>query len=411
MRTISYTLAGRQNELQRTEAGTLSCVLSNRDGRFDPTNDASPYAPGVKRTRWIRARSVWGGVIYPEWQGLIEAWDGEWPAGGKDATVSIQASDAFKPLNLFDLNGHAFEAQTTGERVIAVATAAQVQVGTTDTGESDLPAITFTSATSALSHLQSLEDNEAGLVYPDATGSLNFQDRHHRSLFNGDSLATIGDSGTASTTASYLVREEDGSSHIILEETGGNLTTEESLAASVGEIPYATTARFEYDDANIWNKVVVTPAQVPDSSITPTSETATNQASIDAHYERTLTKTLLSQSQTEALAAAQYYASLYAEPTERIPVCEVIGRAAPSFWPVILGAQNSDRFTWRRRPSTEGSPRTIELDVYVERKTTSITPGNDWRVQFQFSPANAVRFWRLGVPGYSELGETTYLQF
>jgi hypothetical protein len=395
VRSISYTLAGRQHELQRTEAGTLNCTVSNRDGRFDPTNTTGAYYPNVKRTRWIRVRSVWAGLIYAEWQGLIEAVTAEWPSAGFDATASITASDAFKPLNLYDLNGKSYPEQTTGARVAAVAADAQVQVGSTDIGVSVLPAITFTSTTSALSHLQSLEDNEAGLVFTNAAGALTFHDRHHRTLFNDTSLATIGDGFSA--TYGYGL---------------GPYGTGPYGGAAEDEIPYTTAVRFEYDDSNIWNKVVVTPAQddtTPDTP--PVPQEATNAASITAHYQRTLLKTLLTQSQTEALAAAQFYAAAYAEPTQRIPVCEVIGRKAPGFWPVILAAKNSDRFVWKRRPTTEASARTIELNVFVEKKMTTIIPGTNWQVSFQFSPADNIRYWRLGVPGYSELNTSAVLGY
>lgn len=397
VRSISYSVAGRQNELQRTEAGTLNCTVSNRDGRFDPTNTTGAWYPNVKRTRWLRVRSVWDSVIYPEWQGLIEAIDGEWPSAGFDATAAITASDAFKPLNLYDLNGKTYPAQMTGARVAAVAADAQVQVGTTDIGVSELPAITFTSATSALSHLQALEDNEAGIVYTDAAGALTFQDRHHRTLYNGTSQATIGD--ITEGAGSWGWGEGDYSEG----PWGG---------AEEDELRYAAGVQFEYDDSNIWNRIVVTAAQDADTpDIPPVPQTATNTTSIAQHYERTKEKTLLSNSQTEALAAAQYYAARYAEPSPRLPVCRVIVRTNTSFWPVVLAAKNSDRFLWKRRPFTESVGRTIELPVYVEKKMTTIIPKTDWQVSFQFSPATDILFWRLGVAGYSELDETAVLQF
>jgi len=373
VRTISYTSSGRQHELQRTEAGTLTCTLSNRAGKYDPSNTASPYWPGVKRTRWIRVRSVWNSVVYSEWQGLIQGFSGEWPSAGMDATTTVVATDSFLALNLFDLNGYSYPEQTTGQRVAAVAADTQVSTGNIDIGVSTLPAITFTSSESALSHLQAVEDNEAGIVFVAADGTLAFHDRHHRAIFNATSVATIGD--------------------------------------LVGEIPYSSSARFELDDNNIWNRIVVTAAGEPNNVDSPVPQLATDTASIASHYERTLTKTLLSDSQNDALAAAQFYVAAYAEPSERIPGCEVIGRAAPAVWPYILGAANSDRFLWVRRPSTEASPRTISLPVFLERKTTTITTGNDWRVNFQFTPADARLFWRLGVAGYSELADTTVLGF
>jgi len=373
VREITYVLAGRQHELQRTEAGTLTMVLNNRHGNYDPTNTTGAYYPNVKRTRWIRVRSVWNSVVYPEWQGLIEGYSGEWPAVGKDATVTVHAADGFKPLNLLDLNGYSYPQQSTGARVAAVGADAKVQIGSVDVGVATLPAITFTNATTALSHLQAIEDTEAGLIFMAADGSLTFHDRHHRPLNNSTPVAIIGDNAT--------------------------------------EIPYSGRTYSELEDSNIWNDIVVTPAQEAGNPDQPTPSQVQNAASIAAHYRRTLSKTLLSESPLEALSAAQFYASLYAEPSLRIPICELVGRADSTQWPFILGAGNSDRFTWKRRPSTEAGTRTITLPVYVERKSTSITVGTDWRVQLQFSPASDVLFWRIGITGSSELGLTTALQY
>src|SRR4051812_33820982 len=59
IRALTYTRSGRDDELQRTSAGTLTCTLDNRTGKYDPTNTTSPYWPGVKRMRWIRVRAYW----------------------------------------------------------------------------------------------------------------------------------------------------------------------------------------------------------------------------------------------------------------------------------------------------------------------------------------------------------------
>ncbi len=64
---------GRQHDLARIEAGTLDARLDNRDRRFDPSYAASPYYPDVLPLRRIRIRASWNSVIYPVWQGYVEA--------------------------------------------------------------------------------------------------------------------------------------------------------------------------------------------------------------------------------------------------------------------------------------------------------------------------------------------------
>lgn len=56
VRSISGTLRGRQYELGRAEAGTLSVTLDNGDRRFSPGTAVSPYFPNVKPGRRFRVR-------------------------------------------------------------------------------------------------------------------------------------------------------------------------------------------------------------------------------------------------------------------------------------------------------------------------------------------------------------------
>jgi hypothetical protein len=98
---------GRQNELNRIEAGTLKCCLDNRDGALTKSNSASPYYPNVKIRRRIRVQATWGGV----------------PGG----TQTISLSGA---TGLFRL---AYGAQTTGG-LGSGATAGQVQAALAQLG-------------------------------------------------------------------------------------------------------------------------------------------------------------------------------------------------------------------------------------------------------------------------------------
>lgn len=93
------TKRGRQHELSRVEAGTMRLELDNRDGRFSPFNGSSPYSPNVLPMRPVRVRAFWQGVLYPLFRGFIESWPIHWPDAA-NATVDINAVDAFKVLNL-----------------------------------------------------------------------------------------------------------------------------------------------------------------------------------------------------------------------------------------------------------------------------------------------------------------------
>jgi hypothetical protein len=92
----------------------------------------------------------------------------------------------------------------------------------------------------------------------------------------------------------------------------------------------------------------------------------------------------------------------YGDPTSRTPSVEVIGRALPAKWPVILSAVNSQRYRWRRT-----AVASILNDVFIERVSDVVIPGRDWRVTFDLSPALDQTVWVLGHATLGVVGTTT----
>ncbi|HYT30236.1 MAG TPA: hypothetical protein VEN82_05625, partial [Actinomycetota bacterium] len=117
VRGIGWT-RGRNHELARTQAGTVSVRLDNTDRRFDPSNAASPYTPNLVPMRRVRVRATVAGVTSEMFQGFVENWEQQWPVrplgGGGDAECVITAVDAFKVLSLFDLNAYSKEVLADG---------------------------------------------------------------------------------------------------------------------------------------------------------------------------------------------------------------------------------------------------------------------------------------------------------
>lgn len=133
VRTLS-TSRGRNQELQQFEAGTLSATLSNADGRFSPWNTAGAYYPGVDVGIPIRVRlsaeksapngsspalsnfdPTDGGFLYG-FYGYLTDIEPTWDEGGKDAIVTIQATDGFGVMNRTNLVNAVFPTggSTTG---------------------------------------------------------------------------------------------------------------------------------------------------------------------------------------------------------------------------------------------------------------------------------------------------------
>lgn len=297
VRQLSYSRAGRNNELGRTEPGTLSAVLDNRDGRFDPTWSSSPYYPGIKRMRWIRISATWSATTYRRFTGLIEQWSLEWPEAGRDAIATISATDAMKVLNLYQLSGQTYAQQLSSDRVSDILTAAQVPAGTISGGTSTCAAATFGTNSSALDHLLAVEETEGGLLFAEGDGTIVFQDRHFR-VTNANSITSRGIVG------------DDAGSDILMAAGQMNL-----------------------DDDFVWNAADVTP-------VGGEAQSATNSASITKYFERRVSRSILSPSRFDALSTAQYLVSRYADPLVRIPTVLLRGMAKTTGWPLILSAKN-----------------------------------------------------------------------
>lgn len=380
VRQLSYSSGSRLDELQRTQAGTLQMLLDNRDARFDPSNGASPYSPGVKRMRWVRVTGQWAGVSYPRWMGLVEAWNQNWPASGRDATVTVSASDAFLVLALHDLGNGSFPSDLTGTRAAGAIAHAGLPYQA-DAGISTVPSTgTITVGTSSLDMLQETTDTENGVVFADWGGTVVFQDRHHRLTASTSMhpVATIGDSNTSGLYGAGLYGA--------------------GLYGAPGEIPYSD-GELDYDDSEIWPTVAVTPSG-------GTAEVAYNATARTDYFDRTYQRSILSGSQAEALNAAQWLVNRFSDPPPKVPQVTLLGRNAPGFWPTILSMRTSQRFTWTRRAAA-----TISSDMFVEGFSEVITPGTDWQTSVQLSPVDNQLYWAAGVAGYSEAGVTTRLSY
>ena len=92
---------GRNVELGSNEAGTAAFVLENLDGRFDPLNTVSPYAPYVLPYRQVRITGSDGTTVYPIFRGFVERFPQTWAQGGNYGTVNVTAVDGFKTALAF----------------------------------------------------------------------------------------------------------------------------------------------------------------------------------------------------------------------------------------------------------------------------------------------------------------------
>jgi hypothetical protein len=364
-RRVSYTRSGRTNELNTTQTGTLDLLLSNRSNAVT--------ALGLQKRMWVRLRARWKGTIYSLWQGVIEQAVRRWPAFGTDATIEITAADALKVLRLTPLDGQTFAQQRNDQRIFSILIIANLASGNldTDTDTADAISTPFPANSDALTQATSIETSENGLLIARGDGKIDFQGRHFRYVSSALPLAALG--------------ENDN------------------------EIPYKDDAAYSDDDYLLANIVTVTP---------PTGSPATAQdaASIAARWPSSMQRSLNSSTPGLALSAAQYLVNAYSNPAARIPQLTIDLAAmprTPNLVGVLLGAKNSDRFTWKRRQqATVGGAvyQTISQDVFVEQIGATIAPGS-WTTTLELSPVTTLGGWVLDDPVNSILDSTTILVY
>jgi hypothetical protein len=129
------TKMGRQHELDRSEAATLSLQLDNRDGRWYPWNTntfsytsvttgaTTTFAPSAILTVGVPVRilATWRGVQYPAYFGYVDAWQPSAP-DELNTDTTVTATDILKLLSLTRLaNANLYQSQLLAANPSGVA--------------------------------------------------------------------------------------------------------------------------------------------------------------------------------------------------------------------------------------------------------------------------------------------------
>ena len=371
VRSLSYTQGGLNDFLQRPAAGSLSMVLDNSSGNYDPTNTSGAHYPHIEREIPIKVEALWNGTNYQRWAGFVGSWVPSWPQSGKDSIVTVTAFDLFALLNILDIGGTDIPANDTGNQAYAVFVAAY---GATvaneylkfDTGiSSAIDSGKLAAGTTAMSYLGSLLDTENGRMFIDGHGNLNFENRHHR------------------MTAAHSV------------------SPQMILGDNPGEIPYRA-GDLTFNDTNIWNRAIVTTQDGVNGIVD-------NAASQARFFQRVVQRTILNNNHAEALACAGWLTNLYGDPAPKLPPIELLPTQATGLatqyvaWDQTLGLTNGARVTFRRRPKYGG---TIAIDQFVEQISETIVPGM-WSTSLVLLPTQDQQMWVIGDSTYGLIGQSS----
>jgi hypothetical protein len=172
--SVSVSISrGKARDLARISAGQLQATFRNDERQFDPTT-AGPRRDLVIPRKPIRV-IVDGFQVYT---GFVDDWNFNYELGGF-STASLDASDGFSLLARQGNAGGTAVEESSGARVERVLDQATVNWSATDrdiaTGQTTLEAGVLDGG--ALEYLLKVSDSESSLLFVDALGVLNFQER------------------------------------------------------------------------------------------------------------------------------------------------------------------------------------------------------------------------------------------
>ena len=183
---------GKNRDLDRFNAGTLSVTVNNEDRAFDPLYTSSPFYGDIVPRRDVRVLANGTAVQYV---GKVLDWNFDFEPNGRQS-ASLEAADGFTFLAQQELTPGTAVAQLTGARVEAVLSQPSVDWPVADrvidAGNSDLGADVFDG--NVLSYLQKVEQSEGGLLFIDKSGRVAFVDRLTTPTV--DNVTVFADDGT-----------------------------------------------------------------------------------------------------------------------------------------------------------------------------------------------------------------------
>jgi len=332
------TKRGRSAQTNQFQTGTLTLVIVDVNGDFNPQNTAGPYYNLLTPMRKVQITATYGSVTYPVFSGFITSYSTSIPQQGTGdvALTTIQAVDAFRLAQNAQIATVAGTSagQLTGARINNLLDAISWPASQRDV-DAGLTTCQIDPGTqrTALAALQTIETTEFGAVYVDASGSFVFQDR----------------SVTASSVAGVpTVFNDDG--------TG----------IAYFNAVWVTNDLLVYNEANI----TATGLAV---------QTATNSASVTKYFLHSYNQqNLLMQTTAEALNYAQSFVASNAETSVRCDAIE-LDLYTPNYNTGIIAALDLDYFDPVTITTKQPGTTTLTKTLQVFGKGMAITP-NSWRV-------------------------------
>jgi hypothetical protein len=171
------TQRGKNQALDRIDAGNLNIVVDNNDRLFDPLYSAGFYFGELIPGKEIRISCNGYPVIY----GYVDDLDIAYEPGNR-SVVSFQATDGLSNLTINNLPEVFPDVELSGARVTRILDLPEVawpaDARIIDTGNTELSDTDIAEGTQAIAYLQLIATSEAGEVYVSKDNKFVFQERN-----------------------------------------------------------------------------------------------------------------------------------------------------------------------------------------------------------------------------------------
>jgi hypothetical protein len=336
------TNRGRNAAADQFQSGSLSMVIVDQNGDFNPQNTASPYYNVLTPMRKIQISATYDGTTYPIFSGYITGYNTVTPKYVGDVVyTTITAVDGMRLLTnaLITTVAGAVAGEDTGTRIGRILD----QVGwptslrSIQTGNTTCQVDPGTQR-SALAAIQTVETTEYGAFYIDPNGIATFKNRSYCTTTPNNTPVYFNDNGT---NISYF------------------------------------NAMWLLNDAQVVNQAAITATGLA-------TQTATNSASITKYFVHSYTqKDLLMQDTATALNYAQAYVASRAETTIRCDAM-TLDLYTANYNTGIIAAIDLDYFDpisiTTTQPAVSGtSSITKNLQVFGVQHLISV---NSWKTTF-----------------------------
>jgi len=342
---------GRSRDLDTFLAGSCSVQLLNNNRKYENTNTASPYYPGIEPMIAIRVDATTdGGSTYEDlFIGFVTDINLSYP-DKNNSFANFEASDAFMKIANTQIIDDNFSATDSGTLINNILNSSTVKFSgdrDIETGVSNMQALSNLSG-NTLSILQKVEQSENGLLFMSKDGKLTFKSRH--TTFPSSPSATFSDDGS--------------------------------------DIPYL---RVDYinDDNEIYNIVNLT-------RLNGTTQSVEDIGSQGKYLVRTLTRTdLLNDNDAEVLDASNFLLGKFKDAIIRFDNLVVdLTEATTTNQDTILQREVGDLIKVELSPVGGGSPSQITTNEVIDSINYNITP-DIFSCSYKLSNADVQAFMRL----------------